>query len=127
MKILVIDDNKAIRNVLSEFLSEFGNQVITAADGVNGLEVFRHSGNFDIVFTDRTMPGGVLGEEVMREIKRLSPKTFVVLMSGDDQKEVINAGITAGADAILCKPFKLAEVDDLINDFFPLFEKEKKG
>ncbi len=113
MKILVIDDKDYIRVIFSKFLSQFG-EVTTAANGPNGLEVFLHSvGGFDIVFTDRSMPG-MLGEEVVRKIKQLSPKTFVVLMSGDNQSEIERVGKAAGADRIFFKPFRLEKMKEAV-------------
>lgn len=114
MKILVIDDEQVIRAVFSEFLSEFG-EVATAINGVDGLDVFKH-GNFDLVFTDRSMPGGMLGEEVVREIKLSSPKTFVVFMSGDDRDEVARVGVAAGADRIFFKPVRLEELEKAVRE-----------
>lgn len=116
MRILVIDDEEGIRASLADILSVLGGIVTTAANGVNGLEVFRHSVGFDLVFTDRTMPGGILGEEVVREIKRLSPETFIVLMSGDESKEVERVGKAAGADKILFKPFHLTDVQRVFKE-----------
>ena len=109
MKILVIDDEEVIRDFMSEILSQFGI-VATASDGISGLKLFKCN-QFDIVFTDRSMPGGMLGEEVIREIKLSSPKTFVVFMSGDDQEEVARVGKAAGADRIFFKPVRLENIE----------------
>lgn len=113
MRILVIDDEQSIRVMFAEILSSLGD-VTTAANGINGLDVFKHSGGFDVVFTDRTMPGGMLGEEVVREIKRSSPKTFVVLISGDEREEVKSVGKAAGADRIFFKPVRLEEIEEAV-------------
>lgn len=118
MKILVIDDEGIIRDFLKEILAEFGD-VSTAPNGVIGLDMFRAAcgnGMFDVVFTDRKMPGGLLGEEVVREIKRLSPKTFVVFMSGDNSQEVERVGKAAGADRIFFKPVRLEEIEGAVKD-----------
>ena len=116
MNILVVDDDEIIRVFLTKVLSRFG-AVTTAANGVNGVDVFRHTGGgFDIVFTDRRMPGGMFGEEVVRQIKMLSPRTRVILMSGDDPREVAEVGRAAGADKILFKPIRLEEIEGAVSE-----------
>ena len=115
MKILVIDDERVIRVFLAEVLTELGHEVTTAVNGKNGLDVFRHNPDyFDIVFTDRKMPGGVFGEEIICEIKKISPKTFVVFMSGDAQEEVERIGKAAGADRIFFKPIRLESIEKAV-------------
>lgn len=113
MRILVIDDDQFMRECVAIFLADLGAEVDTASDGIKGLEAFNANGGYDLVFTDRTMPG-MYGEEVVREIKRLSPKTFVAMMSGDEQEEVKRVGFAAGADKVLFKPFKFEELEDAI-------------
>ncbi|MBU2028272.1 response regulator [Patescibacteria group bacterium] len=117
MKILVIDDNQNFREFLSELIGFYSADadVVLAEDGVRGLQIFSSDpASFDIVFTDRQMPG-MLGEEVVREIKKLSPQTRVVLISGDCQEEVLQVAKTAGADKILFKPFKNEEFRQVLS------------
>ncbi|MFA5098644.1 MAG: response regulator [Candidatus Paceibacterota bacterium] len=112
MNILVIDDEEVVRDFISESLSEFGT-VVTASDGPSGLKLFKCN-QFDVVFTDRSMPGGMLGEEVIREIKLSSPKTFVIFMSADNREEVARVGIAAGANKIIFKPVRLESIEKAI-------------
>ena len=72
MKILVIDDNQDFREFLSGLIGFYraDADVILAENGVKGLRIFSNNpASFDVVFTDRRMPG-MLGEEVVREIKK---------------------------------------------------------
>ena len=121
MKILVIDDEELVLKNLQEFLLGLDgvDGVWVAPDGKQGLTAFETAldsgdGGFDLVFTDRRMPPGMFGEEVVREIKRLSPKTFVVLMSGDGREEVARIGIAAGADKIFFKPVRLESIEKAV-------------
>ena len=112
MKILVIDDNQDFRECLSELIGFYsaGADVILAENGVEGLRIFSNNpASFDVVFTDRRMPG-MLGEEVVREIKKISSQTRVVFMSGDDSKEVLRVAKAAGADKVLFKLFRNEEI-----------------
>jgi len=112
MKILVIDDDEMIRDFLEDFFSELGCEVVTAANGFEALE--KVDEDIELVITDRKMPW-MLGEELIRKIKLLFPKMRTILMTGDrlseEEEKVIKA---AGADEILHKPFRLAELMQVI-------------
>lgn len=115
MKILCIDDEIEMRQFIAEFLGRFGHDVIGAASGKDGLKLFGETPDINVVITDRRMPGGMLGEEVVRKIKKLSPKTRVIFMSGGDSKEVRRVAKAAGADRILLKPFRLEELEQTLS------------
>ena len=108
-KILVVDDNDTIRGVVSQMLCRLGFAVLSADSGEKGLALFLKN-KFDLVMTDFNMPG-MDGINLASCIKKKSPSTQVVLMTGAD-KEVILSKIknTAVAKALF-KPFTLAEVD----------------
>ena len=114
MKILCIDDEVKMWQFIAEFLEISGHDVIVAASGEDGLKLFGEA-PADVVITDRRMPGGMLGEEVVRKIKKLSPKTRVIFMSGDDHKEIFEVAKAAGADRILLKPFRLEELKQALS------------
>ncbi|MGD9023000.1 MAG: response regulator [Deltaproteobacteria bacterium] len=79
-KILVIDDEESIRRLLSIALTYKGHEVVTAADGAKGIEVFKES-KPSIVFTDIKMPG-MDGLEVLRRIKEAEPDAQVIVITG---------------------------------------------
>jgi len=117
MKVLVIDDSQDFREFLSELIGFYsaGADVILAENGVEGLRIFSNNpASFDVVFTDRRMPG-MLGEEVVREIKKISSQTRVVFMSGDDSKEVLRVAKAAGADEVLFKLFRNEEIKRILS------------
>ena len=116
MKVLIIDDKVEIRDLIVQFLGYLGHSAVVAASGKEGLKLFAENLDIDIVITDRQMPGGMLGEEVVREIKKISPQTKVVLMSGDDPEEVFRVAKVAGADIILLKPFLLEELAQALSE-----------
>lgn len=112
MKVLVIDDEKGIRELLKVFLQILGHEVVSAKNGPEGIE--KCDDSFCLVITDRRMPG-MLGEEVIRELKKRYPKIKAVLMTGDDLNEVVkNILIAAGVEEILSKPFKLDKIQQIL-------------
>ena len=93
-KVLFIDDDFTSRYLVSESLSSAGYDVETAIDGESGLNAFQNN-HFDIVITDLVMPQPD-GLEVLQTIKRKSPHTPVIVLSGlggfDDVKQALKLG-----------------------------------
>jgi PAS domain S-box-containing protein len=102
-KILVIEDEELIRNILMQGLSRANHWVTLAKDGIEGINLFKEM-KFDIVLTDLGMPR-LSGWEVCKAIKEISPQTPVGMITGwegmIDQSEVKEKG----PDFILSKPF----------------------
>lgn len=101
---LVIDDEPAIREIFAEFLTETGHEVVVAESGEEGLSHLS-KGHFDVVLTDLGMPG-LSGWEVAREVKKRSPDTAVILISGWglDEDASTDRGLV---DTVLAKPVGL--------------------
>ena len=108
-QVLIIDDNDLVVDLLKTIFTSFGYEVSTAHDGKEGVELFNSSSNFDMIFTDITMPG-MDGNEVARSI-RGSDKADVpiIAMSGYDDK-ADNELFTLS----LQKPFNLQALKDVI-------------
>ena len=108
-RILVIDDEESIRNYLREILEKAGYTVMDCEDGDKGIEMFLDD-DFDIVLTDIAMPKKD-GVEVLIEMKKVSPSTRIIAMSGvaecDKLLEVANI---YKADATIKKPFEKEDV-----------------
>jgi CheY-like chemotaxis protein len=102
-RVLVIDDEENVRQVLAELLMAQGHTVAAHADGRSGLARF-HEERFDVVFTDLGMPG-LSGWEVARVVKLRRPATPVVLVTGwSDQMEPDEVRLR-GIDFVVAKPF----------------------
>ncbi|MCD6552906.1 MAG: response regulator transcription factor [Anaerolineae bacterium] len=107
-KILVVDDEPEIREVLVRFLSAPGYVVMAAADGPEALALA--AGNsFSLALVDISMPG-MSGLELLAELKHLDPGISVVLMTAYPSPETKAAGLERGACSYLVKPFTKAEV-----------------
>jgi CheY-like chemotaxis protein len=99
-RVLVIDDEPAVRGVIQAMLSRNGHTVTLAPDGASGLKELE-SDTYNLIITDLGMPG-MDGREVARRVKKLSPTLPVVLLTGWGQ----SAGSMEGMpiDAVLQKP-----------------------
>jgi len=120
-RILVIDDEEAVREVLSRMLMTKGHQVETASDGDEGIELFKKQ-PFDLVFTDLGMPK-LSGWEVGKALKELNPKIPVVMITGwgmELNREKMNQN---GIDLMISKPFNFDQVTQLIFEAMELKEK----
>ncbi len=111
-RILVVDDERNIRRTLATFFSSLGHEVSQAESGEQALAAIRAHG-FDVVLTDYRM-AQMNGLELLREIKRTSPETPVVLMTAYATVENAVAAMKAGAYDYLTTPFSLDQVQIVI-------------
>ncbi|MBA2380492.1 MAG: response regulator transcription factor [Chloroflexi bacterium] len=106
-RILLVEDDPSIREVTAIGLGAAGFSVITAADGVDGIERFRAEA-FDLVLLDVMLPR-LDGYEVCRQIRRTSTVPVVMLTARADTMDVV-VGLEAGADDYVRKPFEVPEL-----------------
>jgi DNA-binding NtrC family response regulator len=104
-KILVIDDEKSIRNTLKDILGFEGYQVELAENGKNGIELVK-STDFDIILCDIKMPE-MDGLEVLEQIIRIKPESTVVMISGHGTIDTAVEAIKKGAFDFIEKPLDL--------------------
>jgi PAS domain S-box-containing protein len=108
--VLVVDDDEAVRELISAGLQRVGFDVLQAADGREGVAVFeRHRDEIRAVFLDRTMPD-VSGEEAFEAIRRINPEAHVVLASGYSEKQAAESLANRGLVGFLQKPFRLEDL-----------------
>jgi two-component system response regulator MprA len=110
VKILVVDDERAVRESLRRALELEGYEIELAADGTEALSVLIGNGDApDAVVLDVLMPG-VDGLEVCRRLRRGGSRVPVLMLTARDEVESRVAGLDAGADDYLTKPFALEEL-----------------
>jgi two-component system response regulator MprA len=110
MKILVVDDEQPLRDALERALKVERYEVETAENGTQALERMRNSGHdIDAVVLDILMPG-VDGLEVCRRLRASGDKTPVLMLTARVEVEDRVAGLDAGADDYVTKPFELEEL-----------------
>jgi len=105
--VLIIDDEKSIRDVLVTFFRENGYDVLTANDGREGIAAFERTPT-DLVITDIVMPR-VEGIGTIRQIRKQSRSVKIIAMTGYVDSYLKEA-ITLGADDSINKPFNTEEL-----------------
>lgn len=121
--ILIIEDEKEIRDGLVEILKEEGFEVDSAENGQTGLDKIKKA-DFDVVVTDLVMPV-VGGMEVLRETKLIKPRTIVILITAFATVNNAVEAMKAGASDYITKPFRIDEVKTKIRKALAEAEFEK--
>ena len=121
--ILIIDDEKEIREGLVEILKDAGFAVDSADNGQQGLDKIRKK-DFDAVVTDLIMPV-VDGMEVLRETKRIKPHTRIILITAYATVDNAVEAMKAGASDYITKPFRVDEVQTKIRKVLAEAEFDK--
>ncbi|TAL26362.1 MAG: sigma-54-dependent Fis family transcriptional regulator [Nitrospirae bacterium] len=124
-KVLVIDDDEIVREVLVEHLENEGYEVTACSTGYRGLEIFRND-KFDLIILDLIMPG-INGLEVLKEIKRFSPHSVVILVTAFGSIENAVDAMRAGAFDYITKPFNLADVSFAVKRGLGVSKLEKEN
>ncbi len=108
-KILVVDDDEAVRSVTFEMLKRLGFDVTTADSGATALEEASHQ-SFDLVLLDLAMPN-MSGVEVFSSLKELKPESRVIFMTGYSKDEFSDLlSDNEATTSVLSKPFPMQEL-----------------
>ncbi len=108
LRILVVDDEESLREVLSEVLTDDGYNVDTAETGDKALEMF-DQGNYHLVISDIRMPG-MSGIELLEKIKERSTETQVIIITSHASLDTALTALRTGAYDYLIKPFEDLEL-----------------
>ena len=122
MKILLVEDEKLIRQFIVEYFQKQGEEVIEASDGYEGLSLLDDS--FDLVLLDIMMPG-IDGYEVCKQIRQKNdiPILFISALSDDDNKL---KGYDLGADDFISKPFTPSLLYAKCNALLKRFKRDEE-
>lgn len=115
-KILVIDDDYAVRTMICESLQDCGYQVVCAADGEEGLHFLSTQEIPDVVITDIIMPKRE-GLETIMEIKKRFPSIKLIAISGGGRTraaDFLSLATKLGSNAVLPKPINMDELERTI-------------
>lgn len=107
-KILFVEDEKDLTLIVADTLREQGYDIITAADGIEGLEKFKAEAA-DIVVADVMMPK-MDGFTMAKEIRKLSPTVPLLFLTAKSTIDDVEEGFEIGANDYLKKPFELREL-----------------
>jgi len=108
MRILVVEDEPSIANFVRQGLNESGYAVDVAGDGREGLEYARVA-DYDVLVLDIMLPK-MSGLDLLRELRRQGDKTPTLMLTARDTVDDRVAGLDAGADDYLVKPFAFPEL-----------------
>jgi len=120
-KILIVEDDEILRNMLTETLSSLDYFPIGVEDGQMALDQFKIH-DFDLVISDIRMPQ-MDGLALLKNIKQMVPRVPVVLITGFPSSYPSQRALQEGADGYLAKPFRIEKMDELLRDL--LHEKER--
>ncbi len=106
-KILVVEDNEQINNLIHETLTTHGYECVQAFSGTEGLLNFKND-NFDLLILDLMMPG-LSGEELTKKVRETSKVPIIIASAKSDLDSKIDL-LSSGADDFLPKPFEIKEL-----------------
>src|SRR3984885_989263 len=114
-KVLLVDDDEAIREMMTATLAHKGFDVVAAANVTEALKLITTK-NFDVLITDLHMPNPSDGFAVITAMRHIQPKALTLLVSGyPDVKSAMDA-ILLEADEIIVKPFETKTLADLVHN-----------
>ena len=113
IRVLVVDDEKIIRDFFSRLLSAQGLEVVSAEDGYKALELAK-AGKFNLYFLDVRMPG-MDGLQTYRRLRQIDSQGLIVMMTGYAVEEVLQQAVKEGAYGAIRKPFDISEIKGIID------------
>ncbi len=118
-KILVMDDEEIIRELAYEMLSSLGYDVTTVKDGSQAIDYYKKAIElnepYDLVIMDLTIPGGMGGNETMKNLLKIDPDIIAVVSSGYSNDPIMANFKEYGFRGIIPKPYKMMEVSDILH------------
>ncbi len=121
-RILIMDDEENIREILREELKILGYKVSEAADEEEAINKYREAmekdSPFDAVILDLTLPGGIGGRAVAEEIRKMDKDAVIIISSGYSDDEIVANYRAYGFRGVLKKPFTLEDLISVLNSIF---------
>jgi len=118
-RVLVMDDEELVRNIVGIMLGALGHEVKFAENGEEAIEKYHEAlsagRKFDIVVLDLTVRGGMGGEETLRELLALDPGVKAVVSSGYANSAAVSEYRARGFSACLAKPYEVDALRDVLN------------
>lgn len=108
-RILLVDDDELVRKLVQRQLTGLGYEVVTARDGNEALEALKAQ-EFDLLFTDMVMPGGMSGRELALKVRAIKPELPILLSSGFLDDAMGEDDPLKGHLTLLAKPYRKADL-----------------
>ena len=112
LRVLIVDDEPNVCNVLRDACSRFGYSVTTCNDGDQAIAEARRQ-TFDVIFLDIRMPG-MSGPQVLKVLRRLLPQAAFVMITAYAESSLVDESLESGAFLCLSKPLSISEIKDLL-------------
>ena len=116
-KLLIVDDEQKICQVLAQYFSMKGYEVRTVCRGEEAVALLS-AFQPNVVLLDLLMPG-ISGIDTLKKLKQLVPSLRIIMLSAADHHDVAEGALKLGADCYVCKPPNLRELERLVNGFWP--------
>ncbi|MCX5893207.1 MAG: ATP-binding protein, partial [Deltaproteobacteria bacterium] len=119
-KILVMDDEEIVRDLLVKMLGHLGYQATLAKDGDEAIKLFtaaREAGeNFAASILDLTVPGGLGGKAAIDQLRKIDPQVKAIVSSGYSDDPIMAEFAKNGFSGVLTKPYRIAELSRVLNE-----------
>ncbi len=118
-RLLFMDDDRGVRDVMVEILVHLGYHVRFAGDGLEAIEQYKEAASagrpFDVVIADLTVPDGMGGKELIKELQSIDPRVRAVISSGYSNNSVLRDFKEHGFQGYVAKPYKIEELCSVLD------------
>ena len=119
-RVLVVDDEEAIRALVEFTLTRLGYQVMQAPTALEGVSIYREKfeagERFDAVILDLTLPGGMGGKEALKKLIEIDPTVNAIVSSGYATDATMSRYQDFGFRGVIAKPYEAAELGKIVHD-----------
>lgn len=129
-KVLVMDDEKMVRNVLSEMLAALGFEAVCVKDGFEAIETYTKAMGaprpFDAVIMDLTIPGGLGGKDTIKRLLEIDSKVKAIVSSGYSKDPVMANYKKYGFLDVVAKPYDIEKLREVLNNVINDSHKQRR-
>jgi CheY-like chemotaxis protein len=116
--VLAVEDDDLVRAFVVAQLRSFGYATLEARDGPEALRIVDGGAQFDLLFTDVVMPGGMNGRQLAREVRQRRPDVRVLFTSGYTENAIVHHGHLDAGIAMLNKPYRKVDLARKLREVF---------
>ena len=116
-KILIVDDEKEMREISSQIFKSEGYEADTASDAESALFKIKNN-KYDFLLVDLVLPGRFNGLDIIKQARKTLPHIKIIAYSGFSGIDITEKVIRAGANNFITKPFKRQEIISVVNNLY---------